>query len=85
MFEIFANHTSIGTVLMFNTGPQHGEGVGEYGGDPLFTQACHRPNTKGSPRGLGSTSCNKPQAISKQEGERCGSVKEMSCADVAFL
>jgi len=36
MFAIFADHASVGTVLMFNTGPQHGEGVGEYRGDPLY-------------------------------------------------
>ncbi len=36
MFAVFAEHTSVGTILMFNTGPQHGEGVGEYGGDPLY-------------------------------------------------
>jgi SAM-dependent methyltransferase len=36
MFGIFADHASVGTVLMFNTGPQHGEGVGEYRGDPLY-------------------------------------------------
>jgi hypothetical protein len=36
MFAIFADHASVGTVLMFNTGPRHGESVGEYGGDPLY-------------------------------------------------
>jgi SAM-dependent methyltransferase len=36
MFAIFADHTSVGTILMFNTGPQHGEAIGEYGGDPLY-------------------------------------------------
>ena len=36
MFAIFAEHASIGTVLMFNTGPQHGESMGEYNGDPLY-------------------------------------------------
>jgi SAM-dependent methyltransferase len=36
MFTIFAERASAGTVLMFNTGPQHGEGVGEYRGDPLY-------------------------------------------------
>ncbi|HEY2532199.1 MAG TPA: class I SAM-dependent methyltransferase [Xanthobacteraceae bacterium] len=36
MFAIFADHASIGTVLMFNTGPQHSESVGEYRGDPLY-------------------------------------------------
>lgn len=36
MFELFAGHTSVGAVLMFNTGPQHGESIGEYKGDPLY-------------------------------------------------
>jgi hypothetical protein len=36
MFAIFADHACVGAVLMFNTGPQHGEGVGEYRGDPLY-------------------------------------------------
>jgi SAM-dependent methyltransferase len=36
MFAIFADHASGGTVLMFNTGPEHGEAVGEYRGDPLY-------------------------------------------------
>jgi len=36
MFAIFADHACVGTVLMFNTGPQHGEGVGEFRGDPLY-------------------------------------------------
>jgi hypothetical protein len=42
MFAIFAQHASIGTVLMFNSGPQHGEGVGEYRGDPLY-HVSHSP------------------------------------------
>ena len=36
MFAIFADHASLGTVLMFNAGPQHSEAVGEYRGDPLY-------------------------------------------------
>jgi hypothetical protein len=38
MFAIFADHASIGSMLMINTGPQHGEAVGQYniGGDPLY-------------------------------------------------
>ena len=36
MFAIFADHASVGTILMFNTGPQHGEALGEYRGDPLY-------------------------------------------------
>src|SRR5262245_37309552 len=36
MFAIFAAHARAGALLMFNTGPQHGEGIGEYRGDPLY-------------------------------------------------
>ena len=36
MFAIFADHASVGTVLMFNAGSQPGEGVGEYRGDALY-------------------------------------------------
>jgi SAM-dependent methyltransferase len=36
MFAIFAGHASVGTLLMFNTGPEHGEGIGDYRGDPLY-------------------------------------------------
>jgi len=36
MFDVFARHAAQSTVLMFNTGPAHGESVGEYRGDPLY-------------------------------------------------
>jgi hypothetical protein len=36
MFPIFADHASAGRLLMFKTGPQHGEAVGDYNGDPLY-------------------------------------------------
>ena len=36
MFSVFAKHSGRGTVLMFNAGPAHGEGVGSYRGDPLY-------------------------------------------------
>jgi SAM-dependent methyltransferase len=36
MFAVFAEHASVGAVLMFNTGPEHGEAVGSYRGDPLY-------------------------------------------------
>jgi SAM-dependent methyltransferase len=36
MFAIFADHACKGTRLMFNTGPDHGERIGEYRGDPLY-------------------------------------------------
>lgn len=36
MFPVFAAHAEPGAVLLFNTGPHHGEAVGEYRGDPLY-------------------------------------------------
>lgn len=36
MFNIFARHAASSAVLMFNTGPAHGESIGEYRGDPLY-------------------------------------------------
>ena len=36
MFTVFAAHASARAVLMFNTGPEHGEGIGSYRGDPLY-------------------------------------------------
>jgi cyclopropane fatty-acyl-phospholipid synthase-like methyltransferase len=36
MFKVFARHAKPSTVLMFNSGPAHGEAVGEYRGDPLY-------------------------------------------------
>ena len=36
MFGVFAAHAAPFALLMFNTGPSHGEGVGSYRGDPLY-------------------------------------------------
>jgi predicted TPR repeat methyltransferase len=36
MFPVFAKHASGDAMLMFNTGPAHGESIGEYRGDPLY-------------------------------------------------
>jgi len=36
MFGAFARHASERAVLMFNSGPMHGEAVGSYRGDPLY-------------------------------------------------
>jgi hypothetical protein len=33
---VFARHAAPSGVLMFNSGPSHGESVGEYRGDPLY-------------------------------------------------
>jgi 2-polyprenyl-3-methyl-5-hydroxy-6-metoxy-1,4-benzoquinol methylase len=36
MFDVFARHAGPSAVLMFNSGPHHGESVGRYRGDPLY-------------------------------------------------
>jgi SAM-dependent methyltransferase len=36
MFGLFAEHAGANSLLMFNAGPMHGEGIGRYRGDPLF-------------------------------------------------
>lgn len=36
MFAVFADHALTGAWLMFNTGPQHDEAIGEYRGDTLY-------------------------------------------------
>ena len=36
MFPIFGAHAKPGAVLMFTTGPQHGESIGSFRGEPLY-------------------------------------------------
>jgi hypothetical protein len=36
MFDVFARQAAPSAVLMFNSGPEHGEAIGEYRGDPLY-------------------------------------------------
>jgi SAM-dependent methyltransferase len=36
MFKVFAAHAARSAMLMFNTGPSYGEGIGCYRGDPLY-------------------------------------------------
>jgi SAM-dependent methyltransferase len=36
MFAVFAAHSSDRAALMFNTGPEQGEAIGSYRGDPLY-------------------------------------------------
>lgn len=36
MFNVFADHAEVSAVLMFNSGPAHGEAIGNYRGDPLY-------------------------------------------------
>jgi hypothetical protein len=36
MFKVFATHAASSAVLAFNTGPVHGEAIGDYRGEPLY-------------------------------------------------
>jgi hypothetical protein len=36
MIEVFAAHAAAAAVLMFNTGPAHGEAYGAYRGETLY-------------------------------------------------
>ena len=36
MFGIFQQHAKTGTVLMFTSGPEYGEAIGEFEGEPLY-------------------------------------------------
>lgn len=36
MFAVFAHHSAPAGILMFNSGPAYGEGIGSYRGDPLY-------------------------------------------------
>jgi hypothetical protein len=36
MFPVFARHAMPGAVLMFSSGPEAGEALGELGGEPLY-------------------------------------------------
>ena len=36
MFALFAAHAAVSALLMFNSGPGHGEAIGSYRGDPLY-------------------------------------------------
>jgi hypothetical protein len=36
MFLVFRRHAAAGTALLFSSGPLHGEGIGSYGGEPLY-------------------------------------------------
>jgi SAM-dependent methyltransferase len=36
MFPIFAAHAAPGALLLFTSGPRHGEAIGQLGGEPLY-------------------------------------------------
>jgi hypothetical protein len=42
MFKVFAAHSAPSAFLLFNTGPQHGEAIGEYRGEPLYHASLDR-------------------------------------------
>jgi trans-aconitate methyltransferase len=50
MFAIFADHASVGTVLMFNTGHSTVKAWENTEATRCITQVCHPPNMKHSPR-----------------------------------
>jgi SAM-dependent methyltransferase len=41
MFAVFAAHAAQGAILMFNTGPTHGEAIGDYRGHLLYHASLH--------------------------------------------
>lgn len=36
MFPVFRQHAAVGAVLMFTSGPAHGEAIGDFEGEPLY-------------------------------------------------
>jgi hypothetical protein len=36
MFRIFKQHAALGTALLFTSGPEHGEAIGSFEGEPLY-------------------------------------------------
>jgi SAM-dependent methyltransferase len=36
MFSIFKQHAALGTALLFTSGPEHGEAIGSFEGEPLY-------------------------------------------------
>jgi hypothetical protein len=73
MFTVFAEHSSSSTVLMFNTGPQHGEGVGDYKGDPLYHASLSSSEYEALTARFGFHVLQHVKMTPRQEGERCGS------------
>jgi hypothetical protein len=82
MFRIFADHASSGTVLMFNTRPEQGEALGEYGATRCITPASRPPNIKRSPRVSGSACSDTLRMTPGQEDEQFGSVNTMNLDNV---
>jgi SAM-dependent methyltransferase len=53
MFDVFARHAAPSAVLMFNSGPAHGEAIGEYRGDPLYHASLSASEYRDLLRGIG--------------------------------
>jgi hypothetical protein len=47
MFPIFREHAAPRAALMFTSGPQAGEGIGNYRGDPLYHASLDEPEYQG--------------------------------------
>jgi trans-aconitate methyltransferase len=60
MFDIFAAHAAPSAVLMFNTGPAHGEAIGKYRGEPLYHASLDPRNTRRCSNKMDSTSLRMP-------------------------
>jgi SAM-dependent methyltransferase len=53
MFNVFARHAAPSAVLMFNSGPAHGEAIGEYRGDPVYHASLSADEYRDLLRGIG--------------------------------
>jgi SAM-dependent methyltransferase len=53
MFDVFARHATSSAMLMFNSGPAHGEAIGEYRGDPLYHASLSANEYRDLLRGVG--------------------------------
>lgn len=47
MFEVFQWHSTPGALLMFTSGPGHGEAIGQLAGDPLYHASLSAPEYLG--------------------------------------
>jgi hypothetical protein len=83
MFAVFANHSAVDTVLMFNTGPQHGEVVGDYKGDPLYHASLSSAEYEALLARFGfRVILHTLQMMRRPEDAPYGCVKSNECGDV---
>jgi SAM-dependent methyltransferase len=52
-FDVFARHAAPSAVVMFNSGPEYGEVIGEYRGDPLYHASLSGDEYRDLLRGVG--------------------------------